>query len=134
MVSRWVKACFLIFLGIIILLYADKFVHDLRVNAEVHYEIAFEWTWSLITWLLWVLVAWLFVDAALTIALSFTEQRHTIGDVAKRLERIEEKLGIVEPHGAESVSASEAAVEPIVEMHPLEAGRSEEEVPPPPRE
>jgi hypothetical protein len=124
MISKWVKAIFLIVLGIVILLFADKLVQDLRTNAEGHFDVAFEWTWDLITWLLWILVAWLFVDAALTIVLSFTEQRHTIGDVARRLERIEKKLGITvseieekppgqteEIHGEEPSTEAEQVVE-----------------------
>jgi len=103
----------------------------LRANAEGHFDVTFEWTWNLITWLLWILVAWLFVDAGLTIALSFTEQRHTIGDVAKRLERIERKLGIQESDS--EVKTSETEAEGWVEK-PSESGKEQatEAEPPPP--
>ncbi len=128
MASRWVKAAFLAVLGIVILFFADKLVADLRVAAEGNLDVTFEWTWSLLTWLLWVLVAWLFVDAGLTIALSFTEQGQTIGDVAKRLGRIERKLGVSEQEedattvlGESGESAAETADEQP----------SEEEPPPP---
>ena len=57
MVGRWIKAVFLIVLGIVILLFADKLVEDLRTNAVGRFDVAFEWTWDLITWLLWILVA-----------------------------------------------------------------------------
>ncbi len=134
MVGRWVKACFLLFVGIVVLLYADKFVHELRVNAETHYELAFDWTWTLITWLLWILVAWLFVDAGLTVALSFTEQKHTIGDVAKRLERIEDKLGIEEKDLTEQPSEAQAEAANLIEEPSEETVKAVEEVPPPPRE
>ncbi len=130
MVSRWVKAIFLSVLGIVILLFADKFVQDLKNNAEGHFEVAFEWTWSLITWLLWILVAWLFVDAVLTIVLSFTEQRHTIGDVARRLERIERKLGIEESESEEKM-ISETEVETRVEEPSVQPEQVSEEPPPP---
>ena len=129
MVSRWVKAVFLVILGIVILLFADKFVQDLRTNAEGHFDVAFEWTWDLITWLLWILVAWLFVDAVLTIVLSFTEQGHTIGDVARRLERIERKLGITQSEADEKPS------EPVAETRAEEPSIGTEQVseePPPP--
>jgi len=129
MVSRWVKAIFLIVLGIVILLFADKFVQDLRTNAEGHFDVAFEWTWDLITWLLWILVAWLLVDAVLTIVLSFTEQKHTIGDVSRRLERIEKKLGITESEAEEKLSQSEA--EPRRDEMPKEMEPVSEEPPPP---
>jgi len=128
--SRWVKAFFLLVLGIVILFYADKLVEDLRVALEGHYEVAFEWTWGLMTWLLWILVAWLFVDAGLTIALSFTEQKHTIGDVARRLERIEEKLGIDETGFKESASHDEAKA--LVVEPSSEQTQTSDDVPPPP--
>ena len=130
MMGRWIKAFFLLVLGIVILFYADKLVEDLRVALESHYEVAFQWTWGLLTWLLWVLVAWLFVDAGLTVALSFTEQKHTIGDVARRLERIEEKLGIVETECRESTPQEDARA--LIEEPSKEQAQISDEVPPPP--
>lgn len=125
MASRWVKAAFLIVLAIVLLLYTDKFVDDLSTAMSEDFDVAFEWTWDLLTILMWILVAWLFVDAALTIALSFQEYRYTLLDVMKRLQRIEKKLGIQEtkevPETLESVVKKETVVE-------------EEEVPPPPKE
>ena len=131
MVGKWVKATFLIILGILILLYADKFVQDLRSNAEGHFDVAFEWTWDLITWLLWVLVAWLFVDAVLTVVLSFTEQRHTIGDVSRRLERIERKLGIEESEEMEHEVQSESEQQTEVQEQTGAVEAVSEEPPPP---
>lgn len=127
MASRWVKAIFLVILGIVILLYANKFVDDLRTAMSDNFDVAFEWTWDLLMILLWILVAWLFVDAALTIALSFSEHKYTLLDVVKRLERIEKKLGIVEHKEIHEEEAEEA------ETTKPEAP-AEEEVPPPPRE
>lgn len=128
MASRWVKAAFLIILGVVILLYADKLVSDLRTAMVGNFEVAFEWTWDLLTILLWILVAWLFVDAVLTVALSFQEHRYSLSDVMKRLDRIDKKLGIAEPkrlEKLESMSELDADVteEPVVE-----------EEPPPPKE
>jgi hypothetical protein len=128
-ISRWVKAFFLLVLGIVILFYADKLVDDIRAALEGHYEVAFQWTWGLMTWLLWVLVAWLFVDAGLTIALSFNEQTNTIGDVARRLERIEEKLGMVGTECRESTSHEEAKA--LIEEPYREQAPAPDEVPPP---
>ncbi len=126
MATRWVKACFLLALGIVILVYADKLVADLRIAAEGQFDVAFAGTWSLMTWLLWVLVAWLFVDAALTVALSFTEQKHTLGEVVKRLGRIEDKLGI--PPGQ-----AEESERPVLSEETSGGTQlAPEEVPPPP--
>jgi len=124
MASRWVKAVFLLVLGVVILLYANKLVDDLRTAMSQNFDVAFTWTWDLLTVLLWILVAWLFVDAALTIALSFSEHRYTLLDVVKRLDIIEKKLGMVPPK--EPVEMIEENAKPV-EV-------SEEEVPPPPKE
>ncbi len=132
MASRWIKACFLLVLGIVILLYADKLVQDLRVNAEGHFNFAFEWTWTLLTWLLWLLVAWLLVDAGLTVALSFTEHKHTISEVVDRLDGIEKRLGITESTSTESAVISAAEPRKLIEIPSVEPAA--EEVPPPPRE
>ena len=124
MASRWVKAAFLVILGIVILLYADNFVDELRVNMQDHFDVAFTWTWDLLMILLWILVAWLFVDAALTVALSFSEHRVTLWDVMQRIERIEKKMGITEPKATSRKPDVEEQVQAVVE----------EEVPPPPGE
>jgi hypothetical protein len=133
MASKWVKAAFLVVLGVVILIYADAFVDDLsRLVEEALSDdlvVAFPAIWDLLTILLWILVAWLFVDAALTIALSFSEHKYSLLDVMRRLQRIEKKLGVsesatvAEREETESESAAKA-----VEESP------EEDVPPPPRE
>ena len=118
--SRWVKAAFLVVLGVVILVYSGKFVDDLRTALEGN--VSFTWTWDLLTILLWILVAWLFVDAALIVALSFTEYAYTLADVMHRLQRIEKKLGIPQPKA---------------ELKPNEPVKEEEvvpEEPPPPKE
>jgi hypothetical protein len=127
MASRWVKAAFLAILGIVILLYANRFVDDMRGAMEGNFDVAFEWTWDLLMVLLWILVAWLFVDAALTVALSFSERRYTLLDVMKRLDKIEKRLGIAQPP-AEPLESEEPEVEEEEKAAP------EEEVPPPPKE
>ena len=96
--SRWVKAAFLAVLGIVILLYADEFVRDMKVSFE--HEVTFAATWDLLTILLWILVAWLFVDAGLTVALSFTDRRYSLADVMERLDLIEKKLAPTKPKAA----------------------------------
>ncbi len=132
MASRWVKAAFLVVLAVVLLLYTDKLVTDLRNALQDNFEVAFEWTWDLLTILLWLLIAWLFVDAALTVALSLQEQKYTLLDVMKRLLAIDKKLGI--QHGAASPRTMELSgeVDEIAEEKP--AVTEDEEVPPPPKE
>jgi hypothetical protein len=123
--SRWVKAAFLALLGIVILLHVDKFVDDMRTSLAD--QITLAWTWDLLTILLWVLVAWLFVDAALTIVLSFTERRFTLTDVMARLDAIEKKLGPSQTKGKPRAVGLDSSGPAVTESPP-------DEVPPPPVE
>ena len=92
MASKWVKAAFLVLLGIVLLLYADGFVDDIERNSADEFNISFEWTWDLVRVLIWILIAWLFVDAVLIVVLSLKTQLYTIDDVMARLKTIEKKL------------------------------------------
>lgn len=132
MASKWVKAAFLVILGIVLLIYADGFVDDLSSlvdEALGNQEVAFPAMWDLLTILLWILVAWLFVDAALTVALSFSEHRYSLLDVMKRLQKIEKRLGVSEPAPSREKDEYEAesGIKAVEES-------TEEDVPPPPRE
>lgn len=132
MASRWVKAAFLVVLAIVLLLYTDKLVTDLQTALEGNLEVAFEWTWDLLTILMWILIAWLFVDAALTVALSFQEQKYTLWDVMKRLQAIEKKLGMPQTTASPRTMELSGEVDEIAEENP--AVTEDEEVPPPPKE
>ena len=127
MTSKWVKAVFLVLLGIVLLYYVPGFVDDLErtLSGEPH-DISFEWTWDLLSVLLWILVAWLFVDAALIIALSFKTEAHTLSDVMKRLDSIEKKLPKAE------VTRTVRTPQVLDDMEP--AAPVVEEEPPPPLE
>lgn len=132
MASRWVKAAFLVVLAIVLLLYTDKLVTDLQTALEGNLEVAFEWTWDLLTILMLILIAWLFVDAALTVALSFQEQKYTLWDVMKRLQAIEKKLGMPQTTPSPRTIELSGEVDEIAEENP--AVTEDEEVPPPPKE
>lgn len=132
MASRWVKAAFLVVIAIVLLLYTDRFVTDLRNALQDNFEVAFEWTWDLLTILMWILIAWLFVDAALTVALSLEEQRYTLVDVMRRLQAIEKKLGISQTTLSLKSTELSGEVDEIAEETP--AVTETEEVPPPPKE
>ncbi len=92
MSSRWVKAVFLILLGFVLLLYHDGFIDDLESNVAEEFNMSFEWTWVLLRVLVLVLIAWLFVDAVMIIALSFKTEAYTLSDVVERLNAIEKRL------------------------------------------
>ncbi len=123
--AKWVKAVFVIVVGFVILLYIDKMVDDLRSLIEENAHVVFAGTWDLLTILLWILVAWLFVYAVLTIVVSLSESRYTLADVMKRLGAIEKKLGIVPVKEVQKIE------EEVVE-EPVTPGPPVEEEPPPP--
>ena len=128
MASKWVKAVFLILLAIVLLLYSDGFVDDLERNSAEEFNISFEWTWDLVRVLIWILIAWLFVDAVLIVILSLKTQLYTVDDVIARLKVIEKRL-------------PEAAAEPPPVMEPKNdydmypaiepAAESDDDLPPP---
>lgn len=93
MSAKWTKAVFLILLGILLLIYGDGFVTDLETNSAEEWNMSFEWTWDLLRYLIWILIAWLFVDSALIIALSIKADTYTLRDVMDRLAKIEKRLG-----------------------------------------
>lgn len=123
MTVKWVKAAFLILIGIVLLIHGEGVVDDFRANATEEWNMSFEWTWDLLGYLIWILIAWLFVYAALTVVLSFKTDVYTLGDVMDRLARIESKLAAP----ADQAETEELEEEPDAE--PAERG-----VPPPPSE
>jgi hypothetical protein len=122
MVSKWTKAVFLVLLAILLLIYGNGFVSDLETNAAAEWNMSFEWTWDLLTYLIWIIIAWLLVDAALVIVLSFKADAYTLGDVMDRLARIEKRLG---PEKRAPAHAEERI--PAVTVN-------DDKEPPPPRE
>ncbi len=92
MTSKWVKAAFLILLGLVLLVYSGGLVDDFERNSSEEFNLSFEWTWELVRILLWILIAWLFVDAVLIIALSFKADLYTLNDAMVRLNAIEKKV------------------------------------------
>lgn len=141
MTSKWVKAAFLILLGFVLLIYSDGLVDDLERNAAEEFNVSFEWTWELVRILLWILVAWLFVDAVLIIALSFKTDMYTLTDVMTRLKAIEKNT--MSPKMRTAVAQSSVA--PVMESEMVqreyppveeipESDELEEDEPPPPLE
>lgn len=128
MSSRWVKAVFLILLGLVLLLYHDGFIDDLEMNAAEEFNMSFEWTWDLLRVLLWILIAWLFVDAALIILLSLKMEAYTLGDVVAKLNAIEKRLPSEKTRRA--LVMAPAVEEPVPEAPTVEP----DEYPPPPTE
>lgn len=144
MVGRWVKAVFLVVLGFVILLYSSGIVQDFKDTMESIQErsseeggpgidFTFEWVWDLLTILLWILVAWLFVLAALNIAFSFQEAKYSNQVILKRLDRIDRKLGIKPLMPADEKEEEEEKKE-VVPSPVQPAPVVEEDIPPPPKE
>lgn len=144
MVGRWVKAAFLVILGIVILLYSSGIVEDFRSTMESieerSYEdggpgidLTFEWVWDLLTILLWILVAWLFVLAALNIAYGFQEAKYSNQVILKRLDRIDRRLGIRPETTLEEEAEEEEESKPEIRQ-PQAVSPAEDDIPPPPKE
>jgi hypothetical protein len=127
MTSRWVKAVFLILLGIVLLLYADGLVDDLERASADEFNLSFEWTWDLLRILIWIVIAWLFVDAVLIIVLSFKMSVCTTDDVMAKLKSIERRMM--------AAQKASPAVAPEVDQDMYAAvevmDESDEEPPPP---
>ena len=141
MTSKWVKAAFLILIGLVLLVYADGFVDDMERNSAEEFNLSFEWTWELVRILIWILIAWLFVDAVLIIVLSLKEDAYTLTDVMTRLKSIEKKIDTPRYR----TPAKRAVVESPPYLEAEEAGLSvgdevseypgsEDDEPPPPLE
>jgi hypothetical protein len=136
MAGRWVKAAFLVVLGIVILLYSNGLVEDLKGILpeegpdDIDVDFDFETIWELLTIMIWILVAWLFVLAALNIALSFQEAKYSLAEVMKRLDRIDTKLGIK----SAVVDDEDIEEEEEAAVTPQERPAVEEDIPPPPSE
>ena len=131
MSSRWVKAVFLILIGIVLLYYHAGFIDDLERTSAEQFDVAFEWTWDLLLVLMWILVVWLFVYASLIIVLSFKTDYYTLGEVMAKLNAIEKRL----PARRTRTPVIIPAVEPSEpEVFPADEVEIEEEEPPPPLE
>lgn len=136
MAGRWVKAAFLVTLGIVLLLYSDGLVEDLQgmvpdeAPGDVQVDLDFETIWELLKIMIWILVAWLFVLAAINIALSFQDAKYSLAEVMRRLDRIDAKLGIkAAADEAEDSEEEEVEAEPVGQQAAVE-----EDVPPPPKD
>lgn len=128
MTSKWVKAAFLIMLGIILLLYSDGLVDDLERNSAEEFNVEFEWTWDLVRLLLWILIAWLFIDAVLIIILSLKTEIYTVDDVMAKLKSVEKRLS-AQPASPPTMPAPENEIEEYPAMEPPET--PEDDLPPP---
>ena len=129
MASKWVKAVFLILLAIVLLMYSDGFVDDLERNSAEEFNISFEWTWDLVRVLIWILIAWLFVDAVLIIILSLKTQLYTVDDVMERLKSIEKRLPEATPAGPPPVMEPQDDYDMYPAVEP--ADESDDDLPPP---
>ncbi|MEW5747887.1 MAG: hypothetical protein AB1793_03730 [Candidatus Thermoplasmatota archaeon] len=124
MAARWAKAVFMALLAMVLVLYGSGFVSDLETNAAAEWNMSFEWTWDLLTYLIWIIIAWLLVDAVIIVVLSFKMDVYSLGDVMDRLARIEKRLG---PEKARPAQAPPEAMGPAVTV-------DEDREPPPPKE
>lgn len=123
MASKWVKAAFLIILAIVILYFSSGVVDDLKRNSSSQFNVEFDWTWDLLAVLLWILVAWLLVDAVIIIVLSLRGDAYTLADVMDRLRMVEKRVAQLKPKTPQVLEQAESVPAPVT---------VDEEEPPPP--
>ncbi len=123
MASKWVKAAFLVILAIVILYFSSGVVDDLKRNSSSQFNVEFDWTWDLLAVLLWILVAWLLVDAVIIIVLSFRGDAYTLADVMDRLRMVEKRVAQLKPKTPQVLEQAEIVPAPVT---------FDEEEPPPP--
>lgn len=123
MASKWVKAAFLIILAIVILYFSSGLVDDLKRNSSSQFNVEFDWTWDLLAVLLWILVAWLLVDAVIIIVLSLRGDAYTLADVMDRLRMVEKRVAQLKPKTPQVLEQAESVPAPVT---------FDEEEPPPP--
>jgi len=123
MASKWVKAAFLVLLAIAILYFSSGVVDDLERNSSSQFNVEFDWTWDLLAVLLWILVAWLLVDAAIIVVLSFRGDAYTLADVMDRLRMVEKRVAQLKQKTPQVQEMAEVVPAPVT---------VEEEDPPPP--
>ncbi|OGS51840.1 MAG: hypothetical protein A3K75_05450 [Euryarchaeota archaeon RBG_13_61_15] len=123
MASKWVKAAFLIILAIVILYFSSGVVDDLKRNSSSQFNVEFDWTWDLLAVLLWILVAWLLVDAVIIIVLSLRGDAYTLADVMDRLRMVEKRVAQLKPKTPQVLEQAEIVPAPVT---------FDEEEPPPP--
>lgn len=123
MASKWVKAAFLVILAIVILYFSSGVVDDLRRNSSSQFNVEFDWTWDLLAVLLWIVVAWLLVDAVIIVVLSFRGDAYTLADVMDRLRMVEKRVAQLKPKTPQ--------VQELAEIVPAPVTVEDEEPPPP---
>jgi hypothetical protein len=123
MASKWVKAAFLVILAIVILYFSSGLVDDLKRNSPSQFNVEFDWTWDLLAVLLWILVAWLLVDAVIIIVLSLRGDAYTLADVMDRLRMVEKRVAQLKPKTPQVLEQAEIVPAPVT---------FDEEEPPPP--
>lgn len=123
MASKWVKAAFMVVLAIVIMYYSGGLVDDLRRNSSTEFNVEFEWTWDLLSVLLWILVAWLIVNAIIVIVLSLRRDVYTLVDVIERLKALEKRVAQLRPKTLQTREMENIVPAPVT---------VENEEPPPP--
>jgi len=106
-VGKWAKGGLLIFFGLILLIYWGQVMEELRPAFERLIGGQATFLNDLINALMWIIILWCFVDAAINILMSFREQKLSLDDIGAKLDAIEAKI-------AGQTQPKEAAKKPIV--------------------
>lgn len=92
MINKWAKAALLVFFGIILLIYWGQVIEELRPALDRLIQGQATFLYDLVNALMWIIILWCFVDAAINIIISFREQKVSLDDLGAKLDAIEKKL------------------------------------------
>ena len=133
MLTKWAKAALLILFGIILIIYLNSVLEELQRAFESILQVETPMLISLLTAVMWIIILWCFVDAAINIITSFREGRTTIDDLAAKIDSIEKMIkeqGVEVPPAQQKPIVIEQAKVQMSKSEPMSAPTSD--VPPPP--
>jgi len=133
MLTKWAKAALLILFGIILIIYLESVLEEFRGAFEGIFHEETPMLIGLLTAVMWVVILWCFVDAAINLITSFREGRTTIDDLAAKIDSIEKMIkeqAVEVPPAQQKPIVIEQAKVQMSKSEPIPAPTSD--VPPPP--
>ena len=137
MLRSWIRAAFLVIIGMLLLLYIESIIREIESNFESVMEGSADSFFRFLKYILYILAFSLFFAAAINILAGFQESRANLGEIYVKLDDISEKLDKLtsKTTGASRRVISDASEEPeskVREVVPEPTPPVPEDLPPPP--
>lgn len=137
MLRNWIRAAFLVIIGLLLLLYIESIMRELESNFESAMEGSADSLFRFLKYILYILAFSLFFAAAINILVGFQESRDSMGEINDKLDDINKKLEELTSQKTSKVrrvipdipKEPESKVSPVV---PEVAPPEPEDLPPPP--